>query len=618
MRPMRVSLRAKVMTVVAVTAVAFASLVGASELVARRVQHQLYAIREHYVPRVELEPGLTGQLERMERAFQDAVASHDVDALDAVGELRQAFLAELVAAQGALDAKAADELRIALASYCAAADDVSRRLIANETGEALGERISAMQADQSRLRALIHTSAAVDRQALARAFTEAAAAEAAAGSYRLGISISCLAVAFALAAWISRGVLRSFAALAEGLDRFGAGDFQRPIHVNGGDELADLAEQANAMASRLAVASKEQQQSEAKFRSLMESAPDATVIMGQDGRIVLVNAQTERLFGYSRDELTGAPVEVLMAEKHRAAHGERSASYFADPHIRAMGAALDLYARRKDGSEFPVEITLSPIETEEGTLVSGAIRDVTERKRIESALRFSNKELEAFSYSVAHDLRAPLRGIHGFSHALLEDSADKLDQEGKEFLRRICAGAERMAELIDALLTLSRVSRTKIERQSVDLSTLAHTVVGQLRATAPDRIVEFTAEPGIRAHGDAPLLRALLENLLGNAWKFTGARPKAQITFGCKTEDSALVYYVADNGAGFDMAFANKLFAPFQRLHTVQEFAGTGIGLATVQRIVRRHGGDIWAEAAVGRGATFLFTLGNAEGGVSG
>ncbi|HEY4012822.1 MAG TPA: PAS domain S-box protein [Polyangiaceae bacterium] len=614
---MHISLRAKVMTVVAVTAVAFASLVGASELVARRVQHQLYAIREHYVPRVELEPALRGQLERLERAFQDAVASHDVDALDAVGDLRQAFLAQLAAGQGALDPNAADALRLALATYCAEADDVSRRLIANETGEALGERIAAMQADQFRLTALIQTSTSVDRQALASAFTQAAAAESEAGSYRLGISIACLAVAFALAAWIGRGIIRSFAALAEGLDRFGAGDFRRHIHVKGHDELADLAEQANAMASRLEVVSKEQQQSEAKFRSLMESAPDAMVIMGQDGRIALVNAQTERLFGYSRDELAGAPVEILMAEKHRAAHGEGRASYFREPRIRSMGAALDLYGRRKDGTEFPVEITLSPIDTEEGTLVSGAIRDVTERKRIESALRFSNKELEAFSYSVAHDLRAPLRGIHGFSHALLEDSADKLDDEGKEFLRRICAGAERMAELIDALLTLSRVSRMKIQRQSVDLSALAHIVVGQLRASTPDRTVEFVAEPGIRANGDAPLLRAMLENLLGNAWKFTGARPEARITFGCKYEESAPVYYVADNGAGFDMAFANKLFAPFQRLHTVQEFAGTGIGLATVQRIVRRHGGEIWAEAALGKGATFLFTLGNAEGGVS-
>jgi signal transduction histidine kinase len=196
----------------------------------------------------------------------------------------------------------------------------------------------------------------------------------------------------------------------------------------------------------------------------------------------------------------------------------------------------------------------------------------------------------------------------------LEDQHAKLDDEGRDYLHRIASGAERMGELIDALLALSRLSRTALHRQPVDLTRMADTIVGQLRSTQPERVVEFVNEAGVVAHGDPPLLRAALENLLGNAWKFTSTRPGARISFGAASSERAeaegeRVYYVRDNGAGFDMAYANKLFVPFQRLHSGDEFAGTGIGLATVQRIVQRHGGRIWAEGAVNRGAEFQFTL---------
>jgi light-regulated signal transduction histidine kinase (bacteriophytochrome) len=221
----------------------------------------------------------------------------------------------------------------------------------------------------------------------------------------------------------------------------------------------------------------------------------------------------------------------------------------------------------------------------------------------------SNQELEAFSYSVAHDLRAPLRGINGLSKVLREDFGDRLGDEAKDYLERIASAAQRMGQLIDALLSLSRVTRAELHRESVDLTRLAEAIVHHLRQTQPDRVVDFVAEPGIVAHADPALLRAVLENLLGNAWKFTGNREHAQIAFGSELVDGARVYHVRDNGAGFDMAYAQKLFAPFQRLHTVAEFAGTGIGLATVQRIVNRHGGRIWAEGVVGEGATFRFTL---------
>ncbi len=212
-------------------------------------------------------------------------------------------------------------------------------------------------------------------------------------------------------------------------------------------------------------------------------------------------------------------------------------------------------------------------------------------------------------------MRAPLRGINGFSQALLEDHADKLDDDAKDQLNRIAAGAGRMGLLIDALLTLSRVTRTELRREPVNLSQTADHVMKLLRANQPERALAFEVEGGVVAHGDAPLLRAVLENLLGNAWKFTGNQPEARIVFGKEETPGGTVYFVKDNGAGFEMAYANKLFAPFQRLHSVRDFAGTGIGLATVQRIVRRHGGRIWAEGVVGKGATFRFTLAPTAGG---
>ena len=236
-----------------------------------------------------------------------------------------------------------------------------------------------------------------------------------------------------------------------------------------------------------------------------------------------------------------------------------------------------------------------------------------EQKKAEAALKLSNRELEAFSYSVAHDLRAPLRGINGFASAVLEDWGPKLDDEAREYLQRIGAASQRMGELIDALLALSRVSRVQLQRETVSLSRIAESVVKMLRTNQPERTIDFDNGGDVVAYGDPALLRAVLENLLGNAWKFTGTRPSARIAFGASRENDTLVYYVKDNGAGFDMAYAEKLFAPFQRLHTAEEFAGTGIGLATVQRIIQRHGGRIWAEGTVGQGAAFHFTLGSAS-----
>lgn len=224
-------------------------------------------------------------------------------------------------------------------------------------------------------------------------------------------------------------------------------------------------------------------------------------------------------------------------------------------------------------------------------------------------LQAINRELEAFSYSVSHDLRAPLRSIDGFSQILLEDYEDELDEEGRDYLGRVRGSAQRMGQLIDDLLELSRVTRGPLRRSTVDLSGMAADVAGGLKASDTERRGRFVISDGLVARGDAKLLRVALENLLGNAWKFTSKEPEAMVEFGASWRGGMQVYYVRDNGVGFDATYADKLFGAFQRLHGPDEFEGTGVGLATVARVIRRHGGEVWAEGKVGEGATFYFTL---------
>jgi light-regulated signal transduction histidine kinase (bacteriophytochrome) len=232
---------------------------------------------------------------------------------------------------------------------------------------------------------------------------------------------------------------------------------------------------------------------------------------------------------------------------------------------------------------------------------------VRERTR---ELEAANRELESFSYSVSHDLRAPLRSLEGFSTALLDDYAGQLDDQAKQYLRYIRESSVLMARLIDDLLKLSRITRSEMTFEKVDLSEMAWNIVAKLRKTEPQREAEVIIASEIAAYGDHNLLRVVLENLLDNAWKFTGKTARARIEFGVTEQNGRRVYFMRDNGAGFDMKYADKLFQPFQRLHRASEFPGTGIGLATVQRIIRRHGGTVRAEGKAGEGAAFYFTLG--------
>jgi len=283
-------------------------------------------------------------------------------------------------------------------------------------------------------------------------------------------------------------------------------------------------------------------------------------------------------------------------------------SDFAVLHAR-VGAQLRRKQFEDENRLFREQLLEKELEAAEAR----SAKDVAEvRAALVEELELKNKELDAFSYSVAHDLRAPLRSIDGFSQALLEDYADKLDDMGQQYLRYVRESAQQMAELIDNLLDLSRITRSELVRGALDLTSIAHEVTGRLRRQNPKQDVSTVVADGLLAEGDARLLTVVFENLLGNAWKFSSKRADATIEVGAVDRDARRAFFVRDNGAGFDMAYAAKLFGVFQRLHSSAEFEGSGIGLATVQRIIHRHGGRVWAEGEVGRGATFFFTL---EGG---
>jgi len=273
-------------------------------------------------------------------------------------------------------------------------------------------------------------------------------------------------------------------------------------------------------------------------------------------------------------------------------------------------AAVASY-RRRQAEAANQELTKEVKERKRAEEEVNLLNTELERRVVERTgqLDAANKELEAFSYSVSHDLRAPLRAIDGFSKAILDEYSETLDNQARHYLERVRTGIRKMSRLIDDLLNLSRMSRAVLRKESIDLTVLAREIVADLQDREPSRKVAVEIADGLCARGDAQLTTIVLVNLLGNAWKYTAKRPEAQIAFGSENQGNEVVFHVRDNGAGFDMAYADKLFAPFQRLHRDSEFEGNGIGLATIQRIVLRHGGRIWAKAAVNEGATFFFTM---------
>ncbi|MDD5302812.1 MAG: PAS domain S-box protein [Elusimicrobia bacterium] len=414
------------------------------------------------------------------------------------------------------------------------------------------------------------------------------------------------AIVFGLVIALVRGMLAPIHGLMSGIARIHGGQFDVRVPVLSRDELGELAASFNTMSGELArtTVSKEY------VEGILENMNDLLVVTDPAGRIQTINHAAAAALGVVPADVVGRPLVALFSEP----------ADFQDVMTPVSEGIRDteVVLRTKDGRAIPALFSSSVLLGRDGRLQGyiGVAKDITERKRTEEALlaaklaaEAASRELETFSYSVAHDLRAPLRAVDGFSQILLEGYSDKLDEAGKDYLKRVRHGSKKMGVLIDDLLNLSRITRSALHLESVDLSAFAGEIAAELRKAEPGRRVEFIVAPGLKAWGDPNLLRVALVNLLGNAWKYTSKHPSARIEFGAETRDGKTVYFVRDDGAGFDMNLAKRLFQPFTRLHASAEFEGTGIGLATVLRICSRHEGRVWGEGVVERGAVFHFTL---------
>jgi PAS domain S-box-containing protein len=421
---------------------------------------------------------------------------------------------------------------------------------------------------------------------------------------------------------VSARITRPLESMAAAAAAIASGDYSRRVIVTGRDEIGRFGSAFNVMAARVAESrdvlearvqarTQELNQSQEELDQFFSVSLDLLCIADFEGRFTRVNPAWQEALGWTAADLTASPYLNLV-------HPDDTASTARESARLAEGGVTVNFENRyrcKDGTYR--WLNWKAVGNHDRGLIFATARDVTDEKRAARELQqnaaeltAANRELEAFSYSVSHDLRAPLRSIDGFSQALLEDCGEALGVDGQEHLRRIRTAAQHMGQLIDDLLKLARVTRADLNFETIDLSAMAQTTLARLTNAHQDRAVKWRVQPGLRARGDARLLQVAVTNLLENAWKFTGKRSPAHIEFGVRDDlGQAPEYFVRDNGAGFDATYASKLFSAFQRLHHAGDFPGTGIGLATVQRIVMRHGGQIRAEGAPEQGATFSFTL---------
>jgi PAS domain S-box-containing protein len=436
------------------------------------------------------------------------------------------------------------------------------------------------------------------------------------------------ALALAAGVLVARRLTDPVRRVTEDALAFAGGDLARRCEVRGPREMNQLASSFNSLAGQVQARALSLKESEARYRSMFEAHPQPMWVFDRPTlRFLAVNDSAVAHYGYSRDEFLAMKVSDVRPPEDE----QRFLDYLGEqgPTMRAFGLWRH---RRKDGTLLDVEVATHDIMFGGRPALHSVVIDVTERMRMEREVRrlnheleervrtrtvelqAINRELEAFTYSVSHDLHNPLRAIDGFSTLLEQHAGASLDEEGRDYLSRIRAATQRMGHLSSALLDLSRVSRGSLRKTRVDLSIMARQAAGELAALDPNRRAEWRIAPGLIAEGDAGLLRSVLDNLLGNAWKYTGKREQAVIELGGGgIEEGAAgpmrCFHVRDNGSGFDMAYAAKLFLVFQRLHSPHEFEGTGVGLATVERIVQRHGGTVRGEGVPDEGACFYFSL---------
>lgn len=460
-----------------------------------------------------------------------------------------------------------------------------------------------------------------------------------------------LAALLGFVSWIIvRQIVRPLGRLTAAAATIGTGNFTQRIELRTDDEIGKLSEEFNRMAAALSdketqlreyttqleTSNKELEteiaerkrteetlrQSEEKYRTLVTNIPDITWTTDSEGNTTFISPSVVNVYGYTSEDIY-ADHELWLGRIHPD-DIDRVMKTFQALFTENKKFDIEYRVQRKDGVWVWLhDRSMNTYENEGKRYADGVFSDITERKRAEEEinklneelkrnivqLEVANKELEAFSYSVSHDLRAPLRGIDGFSRIVLEDYTEKLDDEGRRYLNIIRSNTQKMGQLIDDLLLFSRLGRQELRASSIDMGKLAKAVSEELKLAVPERKLKFTINTLIPAQGDQAMIRQVLVNLLSNAVKFTRPKERAVIEVDGRSEGNENVYTVKDNGVGFDMQYVNKLFGVFQRLHSSEEFEGTGVGLAIVQRIIHRHGGRVWAEGKVGEGASFYFSL---------
>lgn len=429
---------------------------------------------------------------------------------------------------------------------------------------------------------------------------------------------------------VRRGVLRRLASLSATVRQISTDrDISSRLTVTEhNDELDDLADTINGMLASLEQAELSLRESEQQYRTLFERAPESIFLIGLEGgdtgRIVALNRAAADLHGYAIEELQGMSIHDLNTPETNAIAPGMMARIFNGEWV-----TFEVWHVKKDGTRFPLEVHAGPVILKGKKYILGFDRDITVRKQAEEAdhtylqqiqllndelarhasdLAIANHEMETFNYSVSHDLRGPLTRISGYCQIMLDDEPD-LPAQVREYVSRVYESSCWLNDMIDTMLTLSQLSRSELKPRMVDLTALAETLADDLRESEPGRRAEIIIAPDVTVVGDARLLKILMTNLFDNAWKYTAYTASPRIEFGVRNDGPIPVFFVNDNGVGFDMKDADRLFRVFTRLHDPEQFTGNGIGLATVQRIIARHGGRIWAEGEPQRGATFYFTL---------